>query len=52
MVDHHQVLVEPSSAVVVAACLKGSIGQIEGEAVLVVSGRNIDGTTLRRALRA
>ena len=52
MLDRHQYLVEPSSAVTVAAILTGKAGRLESPAVAVVSGRNVALSTLRRILAA
>jgi threonine dehydratase len=50
MLDRHQYLVEPSSAVTVAAILTGKAGRIDSPAVAVVSGRNVALATIRRIL--
>jgi len=41
MVHQHQYLIEPSSAVVIAACLKGQIKKLLSPTVIVLSGRNV-----------
>ena len=51
MLDRHQYLVEPSSAVTVAAILTGKAGRLDSPAVAVVSGRNVALATIRRILR-
>ncbi len=50
MLDHHQYLIEPSAAVTVAACLSGALPSLHGPAVVVLSGRNVSLSTLRRVL--
>jgi len=52
MLDHHQYVVEPSAAVVVAACLSGKAGRFDRPVVVVLSGRNVARDTLRRILGA
>lgn len=41
-------LVEPSSAVVIAACLAGGMHRLEGPTAVVLSGRNVAFETVRR----
>jgi threonine dehydratase len=50
MLDAHQYLIEPSAAVVVAACLSGKAGRFDRPVVVVLSGRNVALSTLRRIL--
>jgi threonine dehydratase len=50
MLDAHQYLIEPSSAVTVAAILTGKSGPIDSPAVAVISGRNVALATLRKIL--
>jgi threonine dehydratase len=50
MLDAHQYLIEPSSAVTVAAILTGKAGRIDSPAVAVISGRNVALPTIRRIL--
>ncbi|MCZ6792756.1 MAG: pyridoxal-phosphate dependent enzyme [Planctomycetota bacterium] len=50
LLDHHRYLVEPSAAVTVAACLSGKIANLAGPVAVILSGRNIDVGTARRAL--
>ncbi len=52
MLDEHQYLIEPSSAVTVAAIRTGKAGRLESPAVAVISGRNVALATLRRILAA
>jgi threonine dehydratase len=51
LLDRHQYLVEPSGAAVVAACLEGRIGPVEGPVAVVLSGRNMAVESLERVLR-
>jgi threonine dehydratase len=50
MLDRHQYLIEPSSAVTVAAILEGKTRRLDSPAVAVISGRNVALATLRRIL--
>ena len=50
MLDRHQILIEPSSAVTIAAILERKIERLEAPAVAVVSGRNVALETIRRIL--
>lgn len=52
MLDRHQYLIEPSSAVTVAAILTGKAGRLTGPTVAVISGRNVALPTIRRILAA
>jgi threonine dehydratase len=52
MLDRHQYLIEPSSAVTVAAILTGKAGRLASPTVAVISGRNVALPTLRRILAA
>jgi threonine dehydratase len=52
MVERHQYLIEPSSAVTVAAILTGKAGRLDGPTAVVISGRNVALPTLRRILAA
>ncbi|HEY1435118.1 MAG TPA: pyridoxal-phosphate dependent enzyme, partial [Thermoanaerobaculia bacterium] len=52
MLDRHQHLIEPSSAVTVAAILAGKAGRFGAAAVAVISGRNVALPTVRRILAA
>jgi threonine dehydratase len=51
MAENHQYLIEPSSAVTIAACLTGKAGAFDQPAVVVLSGRNMSATLLSRILR-
>lgn len=50
VLERHQYLIEPSSAVTIAAILTGKAGPLRGPAVAVVSGRNVELETLRKIL--
>ena len=50
MLSRHQYLIEPSSAVTVAALRTGKAGALTSPAVAVISGRNVALSTLRRIL--
>src|SRR5258707_4000497 len=48
MVAHHQYLIEPTAAIVIAACLTGRIGKLTEPAVIVISGRNVSIDSVRK----
>jgi len=50
LIEEHQYLIEPTAAAVLAACLNGKIGELRGPAVVVLSGRNVSGATVRKIL--
>jgi threonine dehydratase len=50
MLRHHQYLIEPTSAVSIAACLTKKVGRLDGPAVLVITGRNVSTDILTRIL--
>jgi threonine dehydratase len=50
MLAYHQYLIEPTSAVAVAACLSGRMGPLDGPAVVVITGRNVSAETVRKVL--
>jgi threonine dehydratase len=50
--EEHHYLIEPSSAVTLAACLTGRLESVEGPAVIVLTGRNFAIESLRSILRA
>jgi len=52
MLDRHQYLIEPSSAVTVAAILTGKAGRLDSPTVAVISGRNVALPTVQRILAA
>ena len=52
MLDKHQDLIEPSSAVTVAAILTGKAGPLDSPVAAVISGRNVALATIRRILAA
>lgn len=51
MLSKHRMLIEPSAAVAVAACLSGEV-RAHGETVVVISGRNVSEGSLRRILNS
>jgi threonine dehydratase len=50
MLDKHQYLIEPSAAVVIAACLSGKIQKLLSPTVIVLSGRNVSFSTMQNLL--
>jgi threonine dehydratase len=50
MLEEHQYLIEPTAAVVLAACLTGRVGTLSGPTVVVLSGRNVSYSTIHRVL--
>ncbi len=50
LLAEHQLLVEPSGAAVIAACLEEPLPEVTGPVVVVLSGRNVALETLRGAL--
>lgn len=50
LLKHHQILIEPTAAVTLAACLSGKVGALDGPAVVQLSGRNVDIATVRELL--
>ena len=52
VLDAHQYLIEPSSAVTVAAILTGKAGRLDSPAVAVISGRNVALSTIRKIVAA
>jgi threonine dehydratase len=48
MIDEHQYLIEPTAAAAIAACLNTKVGALSGPAVVVISGRNVAGATIRK----
>jgi len=51
MLDHHQYLIEPSSAVTIAACLSERLPPLAGPVVIFLSGRNVSLSTIRAVIR-
>lgn len=49
MLEHHQILIEPSSAVAIASCLFGHV-RPTGPAVIVLTGRNVSYPTIQKLL--
>jgi threonine dehydratase len=52
MLERHQTLIEPSSAVTVAAIASGKVGRLEAPTAAVITGRNVALPTIRRILGA
>lgn len=52
MLRHHDLLIEPSAAVAVDACLAGGWTDEPGPAVVIISGRNVAAATVRRITEA
>lgn len=50
MMEHHQYMIEPSAAVVIAACLYGKAGSFRSPTAIVISGRNAGLEIMRRIL--
>ena len=50
MLERHQILIEPSSAVTIAAILERKTERLESPTVAVISGRNVALATLKRIL--
>jgi len=50
MLQNHQYLIEPTAAVVIAACLFNQIEGLSGPTVVVLSGRNVSFQTLKKIL--
>lgn len=50
MLATHQYLIEPTAAVVIAACLTGKVGRMDGPAAVVISGRNVSAETVEKIL--
>jgi threonine dehydratase len=52
MIAKHQYLIEPTAAVTIAACISGKIERLTEPAVVVVSGRNVSESTVKKILCA
>jgi threonine dehydratase len=50
MLANHQYLIEPTAAVVIAACLTGKLGKLDGPCAVVVSGRNVSSDSMKKIL--
>ncbi|HEX9815968.1 MAG TPA: pyridoxal-phosphate dependent enzyme [Candidatus Thermoplasmatota archaeon] len=50
MLEHHQYVMEPTSAVVIAALLTKRVPRLKTPTLVVISGRNLSVKTLRRIL--
>lgn len=51
VLKHHQYLIEPSSAVTIAACLFHRLKKVRGPVVVVLTGRNVGFSTLQKLIR-
>lgn len=49
LLEHHQYLIEPSSAVALASCLFGKV-TLKGPTVIVLTGRNVGYSTLKQVI--
>lgn len=52
LLSNHQYLIEPSSTVPIAACLKGGLHRLTGKVVLVLTGRNVSLATIQKMLES
>lgn len=50
MLKHHQCLIDPSAAIVIASCLSNTLPPLEGPTAIVLSGKNIGDTTLKHLI--
>jgi threonine dehydratase len=50
MLANRQYLIEPTAAVVIAACLTGKLGKLDGPCAVVVSGRNVSSDSMKKIL--
>lgn len=50
MLYHHQYLIEPTAAVTLACILNGSTKNIQGPAVVILSGRNVSYQTIQKLI--
>jgi threonine dehydratase len=48
MLENHQYLIEPTSAVAIASCIFNKIPHLSGPTVVILTGRNVSYTTLHR----
>jgi len=48
MLKHHQILIEPSSAVVISAAIFGKLPLLKETTVFVISGRNVSFETIKK----
>jgi len=50
LLSNHQYLIEPSSTVPIAACLKSNFPPLTGKSILVLTGRNVSLATVQKML--
>lgn len=50
VLQDHQYLIEPSAAAPIAACIGGKIENLKGPIVIILTGRNVSLTTLKKIL--
>ncbi len=50
MLHHHQCLIDPSAAIVIAACLQENRPQLEGPTAVILSSKHIDTDTLKELI--
>lgn len=50
MLKYHQCLIDPSAAIVIAACLSKKLPPLEGPTAIVLSGKNIGESTLKHLI--
>lgn len=51
VLEHHQYLIEPTSSVVVSACLFDRLPRLSGPTVLVLTGRNVSFKTIHELIK-
>lgn len=50
MLENHQYLIEPTSGVAIASCIFKKIPNLKGPTVVVLTGRNVSYSTVRRLI--
>lgn len=51
MIENHQYLIEPTSAVTIGGCLKGNTLNLKGPTVVILSGRNVSLSTVQKIVK-
>lgn len=51
MLENHQYLIEPTSAVAIAGCLFHKVSALKGDTVIVLTGRNVSFTTMQKLIQ-
>ena len=51
VLKNHQYLIEPTAAVVIAACLFNQVENLKGPTVVILTGRNVNYDTIKKILR-